>query len=72
VEAARIVVACELVTAVRAARHAVNATPGVGLKAVLEACRELSAATEDRVLVDDIQIAQSVLDSLVQFFDARF
>jgi len=72
VEVARVVVACELVTAVRAARHAVSATPGVGLRAVLEACRELPTPTEDRILVDDIQMAQSLLDSLVQFFDARF
>lgn len=72
VEAARVVVACELVTAVRAARRAVSATPGVGLRAVLEACRELPTPTEDRILVDDIQMAQSLLDSLDQFFDARF
>jgi histidine ammonia-lyase len=72
VEAALVVVACELVTAVRAARRAVSATPGVGLRAVLEACRELPTPTEDRILVDDIQMAQSLLDSLVQFFDARF
>ena len=40
--------------------------------AVLEACAALPGETADRVLVDDVQIAQSLLDSLVQFFDARF
>ena len=72
ITAARIVVACELVTAVRAARHAVNASPGKGLHAVLEACAALPAETADRVLVEDVQIAQSLLGSLAQFFDARF
>jgi histidine ammonia-lyase len=71
-EAARIVVACELATAVRAARHAVNASPGRGLTAVLEACAALPAGTADRILVEDVQIAQSLLGSLAQFFDARF
>ena len=71
-QAARIVVACELVTAVRAARHAVGASPGAGLRAVLEVCRDLPTATEDRILVKDIEVAQSLLDSLIQFFDARF
>lgn len=72
VEAARIVVACELVTAVRAARHAVAASPGVSLRAVLETCAELPANTEDRTLVGDIQIAQSLLDRLTPLFDAGF
>ena len=71
-DAARIVVACELATAVRAARHAVNASPGRGLTAVLGACAALPTGTADRILVEDVQIAQSLLGSLTQFFDARF
>jgi histidine ammonia-lyase len=70
--AARVVVACELVTAVRAARHAVGATPGTGLKAILEACATLPTETADRALMGDVQIAQSLLGPLARFFDARF
>ena len=72
VDAARIVVACELVTAVRAARHAVNASAGKGLSAVLGACSELPTDLTDRVLVDDARIAEALLGALVPLFDARF
>lgn len=72
VDAARIVVACELVTAVRAARHAVDAIAGRGLVAVLAACADLPTDLSDRVLVDDARIAEALLDALVPLFDARF
>ena len=72
VDASRIVVACELVTAVRAARHAVDATAGTGLTAVLRACADLPADLADRVLVEDVEIAQELLGALVPLFDARF
>jgi hypothetical protein len=72
VDAARIVVSCELVTAVRAARHAVGAKPGRGLGAVIEACAGLPSDMEDRVLVEDIRIADGLMNGLAVLFDARF
>jgi histidine ammonia-lyase len=72
VDAARIVVSCELVTAVRAARHAVDATAGRGLTAVLAACAELPTDLADRVLVGDVRIAQALLGDLASLFDTRF
>jgi histidine ammonia-lyase len=59
VAAARVVLAVELLAAVRALRQSRRWTPGVG--EVLAACRELPAEDEDRDLSDDLVLAESLL-----------
>jgi histidine ammonia-lyase len=67
VGAARIVVACELVTAVRAARMT---TLGPSAAAIVEQCAELPQDTADRPLTADVHIAQSLLGGVATLFDA--
>jgi histidine ammonia-lyase len=67
VAAARIVVACELVTAVRAAR---KVALGPSASAIVGHCSELPADTTDRPLVADVAIAQALLGGLATMFDA--
>jgi histidine ammonia-lyase len=67
IEAARMVVACELVTAVRAAR---KVTLGPSAKGIVEQCAALPIDTTDRPLAADVGIALSLLDSLATVFDA--
>lgn len=62
--AARIVAAGELVTAVRAARHAAAAEPGPVIGALLAGCDALPHEREDRPLVSDMRIADGLLSSL--------
>lgn len=64
VRAARVVVACELVAAVRALRAARALDMGPALAGLLSACDVLPHGTEDRPLVDDLSIADSLLDDL--------
>ena len=67
IEAAGIVVACELVTAVRAAR---KVTLGPSAAAVVGRCAALPTDTADRPLTGDIEIARSLLSGLATLFDA--
>jgi histidine ammonia-lyase len=66
-DAARIVVACELVTAVRAARMV---TLGPSADAIVTYCAVLPIDTDDRPLTGDIEIAQTLLNGLATLFDA--
>lgn len=66
-DAARIVVACELVTAVRAAR---KVTLGPSAAAIVTHCAALPTDTADRPLIGDIETAQSLLQGLAALFDA--
>lgn len=65
--AARTVVACELVTAVRAARMV---TLGPSAADIVGRCAELPTDTADRPLTRDIEIAESLLNGLASLFDA--
>ena len=67
IDAARIVVACELVTAVRAARMV---TLGPSAADILGRCATLPSDTADRPLTADIEIAKSLLSGLASMFDA--
>lgn len=68
IEAARMVVACELVTAVRAAR---KVTLGPSAKGIVEQCAALPIDTTDRPLIPDVEISLSLLSHLVTVFDAE-
>ena len=67
IEATGIVVACELVTAVRAAR---KVALGPSAAAVVGRCAALPTDTADRPLTGDIEIARSLLSGLATLFDA--
>jgi histidine ammonia-lyase len=60
------VVACELITAVRAAR---KVDLGPSATKLVERCSTLPVDTSDRSLTSDIQIALSLLSSLATVFD---
>lgn len=62
--AVRTLLGCELLTALRAARSAVGVTIGGPLKAVIDACDDLPAPGPDRDLVDELLMAESLLDRL--------
>lgn len=66
IDALRTVVACELVTAVRALR---SSTTDIGdaAREVLATCASLPTATTDRPLVDDLVIAGELLPRLATF-----
>lgn len=64
VRAARVVVACELVAAVRALRAARALDMGPALAGLLARCDVLPHGTDDRPLVDDVAIADHLLDDL--------
>jgi histidine ammonia-lyase len=66
IDAARMVVACELITAVRAAR---KVDLGPSATKLVERCSTLPVDTSDRSLTSDIQIALSLLSSLATVFD---
>jgi len=70
-EAVETVVACELLTAVRAIRNSSAITVGSGVQEVLHSCAELSHEMGDRVLVDDVDTARAVLGSLAAHYSAR-
>lgn len=65
VQAARTVLACELVTAMRAIR---KVQTGPSIAAVAEACSALSSETADRALIADIECAERLLNDLADFF----
>jgi histidine ammonia-lyase len=60
-----LLVACELVAAVRAVRMSDPALTGPQLRAV-ELCAELPAATADRDLTGDLEIAQRLVPALAE------
>jgi histidine ammonia-lyase len=64
VQAATVVVACELVAAVRALRQRDLAVMGSGVRSLLAACDELPASTDDRPLVDDLDVAVRIVEQL--------
>jgi histidine ammonia-lyase len=67
IDAARMVVACELITAVRAAR---KVHLGLSATEIVKRCSALPVDTTDRPLTTDIQIALSLLGPLATVFDA--
>ena len=67
-EAFETVVACELLTTVRAIRGCRTATLGGPMNDLLEACSALPRDTEDRVLVNDVDRARSVLPALADLY----
>ena len=67
-EAFETVVACELLTAVRAVRGCRTVTLGGPMNELLEACSALPRDTEDRVLVNDVDQARSVLPALADVY----
>ncbi|MEY3925858.1 MAG: hypothetical protein RIQ63_1209 [Actinomycetota bacterium] len=70
-DAVETVVACELLTAVRAIRTSSSITLGSGVREVLDSCTELSHEVNDRVLIDDVETARKVLGSLATHYSAR-
>lgn len=64
VVAARVAVACELVAVVRALRAVADVTPGPEVVRLLNVCAELPDERDDRPLVDDIALADTLLDAL--------
>lgn len=63
-EPMRVVVACELVAAVRALRMTIGAQFGPGVREALDACRALPDQVGDRPLVADIATAVAALPAL--------
>jgi len=66
VGAARVVVACELVAVVRALRAVDGVTLGSEAERLLDVCADLPTSRDDRPLVDDIAIADRLLDELAR------
>lgn len=64
IDAVRTLLACELVTAVRAVRGATDVTLGPSALAVLEVCADLPPPGGDRALVDELALATQVLPHL--------
>lgn len=64
VRAAMVVVACELVAAVRAVRQRDRDVVGAGVVSLLAACEELAVSTFDRPLIDDIDLAVRIVERL--------
>ena len=62
--AARTVVACELVAAVRALRHAEGIELGDAIRETLRHCSTLPDDANDRPLIDDVRAAEQLLDEL--------
>jgi histidine ammonia-lyase len=70
-EAFETVVACELLTALRAVRGCETVTLGGPMVEVGEACAALSSDTDDRVLVNDVDQARNVLPALAELYSIR-
>lgn len=64
VVAARTVLACELVSAVRALRHAEHVQLGAAMRDTLDQCAALPLDPTDRPLIDDVRTADELLDHL--------
>lgn len=64
VRAARVVVACELLAVVRALRVPEGVTLGAEAERLLATCASLPTGRQDRPLVDDIALADALLDEL--------
>lgn len=58
------VVACELVAAVRALRHAEGIELGDAIRETLRHCSTLPDDASDRPLIDDVRAAEQLLDEL--------
>lgn len=71
IDAVETVVACELLTGLRALRHCDAASLGGPMVEVRDACATLSSDVGDRVLVDDVVAARTVLASLADQYTAR-
>lgn len=66
----QLLVACELVAALRAVRMSAPVLTGPQQQAV-DACADLSAVLEDRDLTGDLEVAQRLLPSLAELVDDR-
>jgi|GEM_PF-327576 len=66
IAATRVLVAVELVAAVRALRMR-RGVPPVALEGVWQVCATLPGATEDRDLSEDVRLAEQLLDVLAPF-----
>ncbi len=64
IDAVRALLACELVTAVRAVRGANDVVIGPAMREVLDVCDALPAPGEDRSLVDEVEAARDLLPLL--------
>jgi histidine ammonia-lyase len=64
VRAARVVAACELVAAVRALRRRDPAEMSDGVRSLLDACAALPTSTDDRPLIDDLDLAVRIVEQL--------
>lgn len=71
IDAVETVVACELLTALRAMRGAHNVTIGSPLAEVRELCGSLGSDTMDRQLIDDVIAARALLGSVADAYSAR-
>ena len=71
IDAVETVVACELLTALRALRGAHNATIGSSLAEVRDLCGPLGSDTMDRQLIDDVIAARAMLESVADVYSAR-
>jgi histidine ammonia-lyase len=64
VRCAEVAVGCELLSAARALRSAQGVTVGARLAEVLARCSGLGQQTDDHPLVDEVQLAVTVLQAL--------
>lgn len=64
IDAARTLLGCELLTAVRAVRGADGVALGPSVRAVLDICADLPAPGHDRALVDELDVAVRVVPRL--------
>lgn len=64
VRAATVVAACELVSAVRALRRRDLREMGDGVRSLLSVCDELPTSTDDRPLIDDLDVAVRIVEQL--------
>ena len=71
IDAAETVVACELLTALRALRGARDVSIGSALAEVRDLCGSLGAETMDRQLIDDVIVARTMLDTVANVYSAR-
>jgi len=71
IDAAETVVACELLTALRALRGARDVSIGSALAEVRDLCGSLGADTMDRQLIDDVIVARTMLDTVANVYSAR-
>lgn len=71
IDAVETVVACELLTALRAIRGAQAITIGSGLAEIRDACASLGVDTMDRQLIDDVTAARAFLGTVAGAYIAR-